>query len=66
MVLVEPYLRDTSTAAVARALADRPHRVLGIGVGPTELRTYGSRADHDALHGLDERGLRSRITEFLR
>jgi transketolase len=66
VVLVEPYLRDTSTAVVARALADRPHRVLGLGVGPAELRTYGSRADHDALHGLDERGLRSRITEFLR
>jgi len=66
VVLVEPYLRDTSTAAVARALADRPHRVLGIGVGPTELRIYGSRADHDARHGLDERGIRSRIAEFLR
>ena len=66
VVLVEPYLRDTSTAAVARALADRPHRVLGLGVGPTELRIYGSRADHDARHGLDERGIRSRIAEFLR
>ncbi len=66
VVLVEPYLRDTSTATVARALADRPHRVLGLGVGPAELRSYGSRADHDARHGLDERGLRSRIAEFLR
>jgi transketolase len=66
VVLVEPYLRDTSTAAVARALADRPHRVLGLGVGPAELRIYGSRADHDARHGLDERGIRSRIAEFLR
>lgn len=66
VVLVEPYLRDSSTATVARALADRPHRVLGIGVGPAELRTYGSRADHDARHGLDERGIRSRIAEFLR
>ena len=66
VVLVEPYLRDTSTAAVARALADRRHRVLGLGVGPRELRTYGSRAEHDARHGIDERGIRSRITEFLR
>jgi transketolase len=65
VVLVEPYLRDTSTAVVTRALADRPHRVLGLGVGPAELRAYGSRADHDARHGLDERGIRSRITEFL-
>jgi transketolase len=66
VVLVEPYLRDTSTAAVARALADRPHRVLGLGVGPAELRSYGSRAEHDARHGIDERGIRARVTEFLR
>ena len=41
VVLVEPYLRDTSTAAVARALTDRPHRVLGLGVaerGAAHLR----------------------------
>jgi transketolase len=65
VVLVEPYLRDTSTATVSRALSDVPHRVLGLGVGPAELRTYGSRAHHDALHGLDERGLRAQITKFL-
>jgi transketolase len=66
VVLVEPYLRDTSTPAVARALSDVPHRVLGLGVDQKEHRTYGSRAHHDALNGLDERGLRARITEFLR
>lgn len=66
VVLVEPYLRDTSTPAVSRALADLPHRVLGLGVGQAEARTYGSRAQHDALNGLDEHGLRERITEFLR
>ena len=66
VVLVEPYLRDTSTAAVARALANVPHRVLGLGVDPVEARTYGTRADHDARGGLDEAGLRTRITEFLR
>lgn len=66
VVLVEPYLRDTSTPAVSRALADVPHRVLGLGVGQEEARTYGSRAQHDALNGLDERSLRGRITEFLR
>jgi transketolase len=65
-VLVEPYLRDTSTSAVARALSDVPHRVLGLGVDQAEARTYGSHAHHDALNGLDERGLRTRITEFLR
>jgi transketolase len=66
VVLVEPYLRDTSTSAVARALSDVSHRVLGLGVDQAEARTYGSRAHHDALNGLDERGLRTRITEFLR
>lgn len=66
VVLVEPYLRDTSTAVVTRALSDIPHRVLGLGVDQKEHRTYGSRAHHDARGGLDERGLRARITEFLR
>jgi transketolase len=66
VVLVEPYLRDTSTPAVTRALSDVPHRVLGLGVDQAESRAYGSRAHHDGLNGLDERGLRTRITEFLR
>jgi transketolase len=66
VVLVEPYLRDTSTPVVTRALSDIPHRILGLGVDQKEHRTYGSRAHHDALNGLDERGLRARITEFLR
>ncbi len=65
VVLVEPYLRDTSTPEVDRALQDVRHRVLGLGVGPSELRRYGSRADHDALRGLDEPGLRRSITSFL-
>ncbi len=66
VVLVEPYLRDTSTSVVSRALAERPHRVLGLGVDVAESRTYGSRAVHDTLNGLDERGLRAQIAEFLR
>ncbi|WP_343244702.1 transketolase, partial [Streptomyces sp. SID11385] len=48
VVLVEPYLAGTSTAAVAEALVDRPHRVLGLGVGRAELRRYGSPAEHVA------------------
>jgi len=65
VVLVEPYLRDTSTANVSRALQGLGHRIVGLGVGPDELRTYGTRADHDALHGLDESGLRRAIGAFL-
>ena len=66
IVLVEPYLAGTSTAAVAEALADRPHRILALGVGRRALRRYGAAAEHDAAHGLDVAGLRSSIDRFLR
>jgi transketolase len=65
VVLVEPYLRGTSVAEVSRALTDRRHRVLGLGVGQRELRRYGTVEQHDALHGLDIPGLRAAITDFL-
>ncbi|MEU2309268.1 transketolase family protein [Streptomyces misionensis] len=65
VVLVEPYLAGTSTAAVNDALSDRPHRVLGLGVGRRELRRYGTVEEHAAAHGLDARGLRERIDRFL-
>ncbi|MEU0126754.1 transketolase [Streptomyces sp. NPDC006289] len=65
VVIVEPYLAGTSTAAANDALADTPHRVLGLGVGRTELRRYGQMAEHLAAHGLDAPSLRRRITAFL-
>ncbi|CAK7279461.1 transketolase family protein [Streptomyces misionensis] len=65
VVLVEPYLAGTSTATVNDALSDRPHRVLGLGVGRRELRRYGTVEEHAAAHGLDARGLRERIDQFL-
>ncbi|MEW2284224.1 transketolase C-terminal domain-containing protein [Streptomyces sp. NPDC047841] len=65
VVLVEPYLAGTSTAAVSEALADVPHRVLGLGVGRRELRRYGTIEEHVAAHGLDEATLRERIGHFL-
>ena len=65
IVLVEPYLAGTSTAAANDALADVPHRVLGLGVGRRELRRYGSIDEHVAAHGLDARSLRERISGFL-
>ncbi|GAA2424388.1 transketolase [Streptomyces macrosporus] len=64
VVLVEPYLAGTSTAAVADALADVPHRVLGLGTARAELRRYGTVEEHLAAHGLDPRSLRERITAF--
>jgi transketolase len=66
VVLVEPYLAGTSVPAVADALRDLPHRVLGLGVGRAELRRYGTPAEHRAAHGLDARSLRASIASFLR
>ncbi|MFC6598432.1 transketolase family protein [Kitasatospora paranensis] len=66
VVLVEPYLAGTSGAAAHDALADLPHRVLGLGVPREEHRHYGSVPEHLAAYGLDAAGLRARIAEFLR
>ncbi|MFI5721741.1 transketolase family protein [Streptomyces cyaneofuscatus] len=65
VVIVEPYLAGTSTAAANEALMELPHRVLGLGVGRAELRRYGQMEEHLVAHGLDARGLRERITGFL-
>ncbi|WP_432133514.1 transketolase family protein [Streptomyces sp. bgisy154] len=65
VVLVEPYLAGTSTAAANDALTDLPHRVLGLGVGRRELRRYGTVEEHVRAHGLDAGSLRARIGRFL-
>ncbi|WFE42504.1 transketolase [Micromonospora sp. WMMD998] len=65
VILVEPYLAGTSARVVAEALADRPHRLLSLGVGRAELRRYGTPEDHDRWHGLDESGLRRSVDAFL-
>lgn len=65
VVLAEPYLAGTSSRLVAEALADRPHRLLALGVGRADLHRYGSPADHDRWHDLDPAGLRRRVTGWL-
>ena len=65
VVLVEPYLAGTSAAEVAAALADRPHRLLALGVANEEIRRYGAGPEHRALHGLDAAGIRRSIAAFL-
>jgi transketolase len=65
VVVVEPYLAGTSSAAVAEALRGVPHRVLGLGVAREELRKFGTMAEHVAAQGLDPAGLRPRIAGFL-
>jgi transketolase len=65
VVLVEPYLAGTSAGVVSAALRDRPHRLLGLGVGRRELRHYGTAAQHDRAHGLDPAGIRAAVSDFL-
>jgi transketolase len=66
VVLVEPYLAGTSASVVAETLRDVPHRLLALGVGRVDLRSYGTPAEHAARHGLDSAGLRRAIEAFLR
>ena len=65
VVLVEPYLAGTSSAEVAAALADVPHRIAAIGVPNVEHRKYGTWQEHNAAHGLDARGIRARAERAL-
>ena len=65
VVVVEPYLRGTSSRLVAEALRDVPHRALHLGVGRAEVRHYGGIADQARTHGLDAAGLRASIGAFL-
>jgi transketolase len=65
VVLVEPYLAGTSAGDVATALADRPHRLLALGVANVELRRYGTGREHRAAHGLDAEGIRRSLQHFL-
>jgi transketolase len=65
VVVVEPYLAGTSIRLIDDALADRPHRTLGLGVPRSELRRYGTAADHSHLYGLDAAGIRASLDRFL-
>jgi len=65
VVLVEPYLAGTSAYLASAALSGRPHRLLSLGVGRSELRRYGTPSYHAALHGLDATGIRRSVTDFL-
>ncbi|MEH3155452.1 MAG: transketolase [Gordonia paraffinivorans] len=64
VVLVEPYLAGTSSHDVGDALRDRPHRLLALGFGRTEVRRYGTPENHVAAAGLDADGITRSVTEF--
>jgi transketolase len=65
VILVEPYQAGTSSAEVAAALTDIPHRIAALGVPNTEHRKYGTWHEHNAAHGLDARGIRARVIRAL-
>ncbi|RJQ88144.1 transketolase family protein [Amycolatopsis panacis] len=65
VAVVEPYLQGTSAHQVSAALADLPHRLLSLGtVRDTEVRIYGTLADHDLAHGLDAGSIALTLKEF--
>ena len=65
VLLVEPYLRGTSAHEVSEALADRRHRQLSLGVArDSELRAYGTPAEHARAHGLDTEGIAKAARDF--
>ncbi|GAA1459169.1 transketolase [Nocardiopsis exhalans] len=65
VLLVEPYLRGTSAHEVSEALADRRHRQRSLGVArDTELRAYGTSAEHARAHGLDTEGIAKAARDF--
>ncbi|MGI5120190.1 transketolase family protein [Marinactinospora thermotolerans] len=65
VMVVEPYLAGTSAPEVAVALEDRRHRQRSLGVSrETEVRAYGTTADHDRLHGLDVPGIAAAVRSF--
>ena len=65
VVLVEPYLAGTSAAEVTAALADRPHRLLALGVGEHRAAPLRHGDEHRAAHGLDAAGIRRSLQGFL-
>jgi transketolase len=65
VVLVEPWLAGTSARCVSDTLVDVPHRLLALGTRRTELRHYGSPAEHQRAHGLDAAGIRRSLDSFL-
>jgi transketolase len=65
IISVEPYQAGTVALAVEHALRSVPHRILPLGVRRREHRRYGTPEEHARFHGLDVRGIRARIKEFL-
>ena len=65
VAVVEPWLAGTVGRQVSEALADRPHRLLSLGVPRTEHRHYGRPEEHVVAHGLDAAGLTRSLGHWL-
>jgi transketolase len=65
VITVTQFLDGTLMPAVVEALADRPARFASIGMTRDVIRAYGAPADHDRARGLDEHGIRERISRVL-
>jgi transketolase len=65
LIVVEPYLEGTTAGLIGGVLSDSPRRILSIGVSRAELRRYGTPEEHDRAHGLDQDGIRRRVSLFL-
>ena len=65
VAVVEPWLAGTVGRQVSEALADRPHRLLSLGVPRVEHRRYGRPSEHVAAFGLDAAGLTRSLGDWL-
>lgn len=65
LIVVEPFLQGTTAGAVTAAFADRPMRIVHLGVKDIELRRYGTVRDHLEAHELDAASLRRRVQSML-
>ncbi len=65
VAVVEPWIAGTVGRQVSEALADRPHRLLSLGVPREEHRHYGRPKEHVAAHGLDAAGITRSLGDWL-
>ncbi len=61
VTVVEPYLQGSTIPAIVEALEGLPVRLGAIGVERSELRRYGTAAEHQSAHLLDSAGIRRRL-----
>jgi transketolase len=65
VITVEPLYEGTLSPFVASALVDVPSRIASVGVPRRFIHAYGTALDHDRALGLDEPGIRGRLTRIL-